>query len=63
MDDLDRGIQAAHRRLTLARTHFASNPSGEAFEDCEQAEQEMNDLLDRRYILQMTASVPLAVAA
>lgn len=54
--ELDRRITAAFRDLTLARTRFAEDPSGEGLTACEEAEEKLNDLLDQRSA--MTRPVP-----
>jgi hypothetical protein len=61
VDELDQEIKAAYRRLTVQRATFMLSASGEVFTACEQAERELNDLLDRRYELLMVG--PIAVAA
>jgi len=56
--EIDLRIVAAYRQLTGARTSFRRSPSGELVTACEQAEAEVNELLDRRYALVTDAVSP-----
>jgi hypothetical protein len=55
---IDLRIVAAYRQLTEARANFRRSPCGELVTACEQAEAEMNDLLDLRYALVPGAVTP-----
>jgi hypothetical protein len=56
--ELDRRIAAAFTDLTIARTRFASFPSGEVLTACEAAETSLNELLDLRFALTHPELVP-----
>ena len=58
--EIDQRIVAAYRALTGARASFRRSPSGELVTACEQAETEVNDLLDRRSAL-VADAVPSAL--
>lgn len=62
--DIDRRIVAAFTELNLARARFYLSPCGEIVTACEQAEAEVNELLEQRYSLTHgTAAAPPLQAA
>jgi hypothetical protein len=51
VEDIDRRLPAAYADLTVARNGFARCPSASRRQDCEIAEEILNDLLDLRLAL------------
>ena len=51
LSDIDERIVTVSRYLQVTRALFTHFPGGETFRACEDAESELNELLDRRFAL------------